>query len=39
MKTIILDNVISEKELFFMYGELINCANWTLKGKLIYNLF
>ena len=32
MKTTILDNVISKKELFFMYSELINCQNWSLKG-------
>lgn len=32
MKTTTLDNIISQKELFFMYGELVNCQNWSLKG-------
>jgi hypothetical protein len=33
MKTLILDNVISEKELFFMYQEVISHEKWSLIGQ------
>lgn len=33
MKTQIIDNVVSNKELFFIYKELISCQSWQLSGK------
>ena len=32
MKTVVLDNLISEKELFFMYNEIINTPNWRVNN-------
>tara|TARA_E500000318_G_scaffold109655_1_gene123143 strand:- start:606 stop:1148 length:543 start_codon:yes stop_codon:yes gene_type:complete len=32
MKTIVLDNVLSQKELFFMYREIVSCAGWKING-------
>jgi hypothetical protein len=33
MKTILLDNIISQKELFFMYNQIISNPSWTLEGQ------
>ena len=33
MKTILLDNVISDKELFFMYNQIISTPNWRIGGQ------
>lgn len=33
MKTTVLDNVISQKELFFMYNHIISNPNWKLNGS------
>jgi len=32
MKPVLLDNIFSEKELFFMYKEIINTPNWIVSG-------
>ena len=32
MKTTVLDNVLSEKELFYMYNEIISNSTWKLNG-------
>ena len=32
MKTIILDNVLSQKELFFVYQELLKSNGWSVNG-------
>tara|TARA_B100000214_G_scaffold42057_1_gene26413 strand:- start:3128 stop:3685 length:558 start_codon:yes stop_codon:yes gene_type:complete len=32
MKTIILDQVLSQKELFYMYKQLISSHNWIMNG-------
>lgn len=33
MKVILLDNVLSEHELYFMYDQLINIPNWSVGAK------
>jgi hypothetical protein len=33
MKPILLDNIFSEKELFFIYKEIINASSWSVGGK------
>jgi len=33
MKTVILDNVLSEKELFFMYNKIVSYPNWKINGS------
>ena len=33
MKTVVLDNVLSQKELFYMYGEIIGTPQWRIIGK------
>ena len=33
MKTAILNNVVSEKELYFMYNQIINNPSWRLNGE------
>jgi|TARA_X000001382_G_C3087439_1_gene152429 hypothetical protein len=33
MKTVILNNVVSEKELYFMYNQIINNPSWRLNGE------
>ena len=32
MKTILLNNVLSDKELFFMYNEIVSSPGWRLNG-------
>ncbi len=32
MKTVILDNVLSEKELFYMYNQVISSPTWNMTG-------
>tara|TARA_R100001460_G_scaffold6184_1_gene16345 strand:- start:72 stop:623 length:552 start_codon:yes stop_codon:yes gene_type:complete len=33
MKPVLLDNIFSEKELFFFYKEIISIPNWSISGK------
>ena len=33
MKTVLLDNVLSEKELFYMYNQVISTSRWRLDGQ------
>lgn len=33
MKTIVLDNVLSQKELFYMYGEIISTPSWNVSAE------
>jgi hypothetical protein len=33
MKPVLLDNIFSEKELFFIYKEIISTPNWSVTGK------
>ena len=33
MKTIILDNVISKKELFYLYKQIIGCPQWRIDSQ------
>ena len=33
MKTTVLDNVLSQKELFYMYGEIISTPNWRIHAE------
>ena len=35
MKTVVLDNIFSEKELFFLYNELINSNVWNVHGSAL----
>ena len=35
MKTVVLDNIFSEKELFFLYNELINSSSWNVHGSAL----
>ena len=37
MKTILLDNILSEKELFFIYKQLISTRGWAVNG--VSNVF
>jgi len=39
MKTKILDNVLSEKELFFVYRNLLNSTGWTVDGAASKDLY
>ena len=32
MRPVVLDNIISQKELFFMYREINSCSGWKLNG-------
>ena len=32
MKTVILDNVLSKKELFYMYNQVISSPTWNMTG-------
>jgi len=32
MKTTVLDNILSEKELFFMYNQIISTPSWRMDG-------
>jgi len=36
MKTVLLDNLISDKELFFMYNEIVSNPCWRLNGESGY---
>ena len=33
MKTVVLNNVLSEKELFYMYNQVINSPSWSMNGE------
>tara|TARA_R110000803_G_scaffold75494_2_gene139884 strand:- start:1285 stop:1821 length:537 start_codon:yes stop_codon:yes gene_type:complete len=33
MKTVVLDNLFSKKELFYMYKEIIKTPNWRIDGQ------
>jgi len=33
MKTVVLNNVLSEKELFYMYNQVINSQSWSMTGE------
>lgn len=37
MKTVLLDNILSEKELFFLYKEIIAARGWAVNG--VSNIF
>jgi len=39
MKTIILDNVLSQKELFFVYSQLLESNGWNVNGAATTDLF
>ena len=33
MKTIVLENILSEKELFFIYQQVVNSSTWRISGQ------
>jgi len=39
MKTIVLDNVLSQKELFFVYSQLLESNGWNVNGAATPDLF